>query len=301
MILVAIPALLLAAASLAGFLGGLWWPLDLLASFRPQYAAVLTLLAAVLIGFRWRRIGLVVLGAGLVNVIVLVPFFLPVEPPLPGAAIRVLSFNLFASNQQFDEVTGFIAGSGADVVFLHEASRPWEEAVEAADLGYTIVKTRADDLIFGTLVLHKEAASVVSRGFGISEPRAVEVELGGLAILAIHPLAPTTAQRAALRDAQMRFAGDWAADRSGPKVVVGDFNASPWSHSFRTLLRAGGLENSQRGRGLDASFPATGSPLLRIPIDHLLHGEKVGIVDRRLGPALGSDHFPLIVDLAVTG
>jgi endonuclease/exonuclease/phosphatase (EEP) superfamily protein YafD len=37
-----------------------------------------------------------------------------------------------------------------------------------------------------------------------------------------------------------------------------------------------------------------------VPIDHLLHGQALEVVDRRLGPALGSDHFLLVVDLQLT-
>ena len=41
LIVVAIPALLIGLISLAGFFGRWWWVLDLAASFRPQFAAVL--------------------------------------------------------------------------------------------------------------------------------------------------------------------------------------------------------------------------------------------------------------------
>jgi endonuclease/exonuclease/phosphatase (EEP) superfamily protein YafD len=39
---------------------------------------------------------------------------------------------------------------------------------------------------------------------------------------------------------------------------------------------------------------------MRVPIDHLLHSDTLSVVDRRLGPAMGSDHFPLIVDLQLS-
>ncbi len=80
---------------------------------------------------------------------------------------------------------------------------------------------------------------------------------------------------------------------------MGDFNATPWSYPFRRLVGETDLTNSQRGFGLDASFPADNSVLIRVPIDHLLHNDGLVVIDRRLGPPLGSDHFPLVVDLAV--
>jgi endonuclease/exonuclease/phosphatase (EEP) superfamily protein YafD len=38
-----------------------------------------------------------------------------------------------------------------------------------------------------------------------------------------------------------------------------------------------------------------------VPIDHLLHSEALVAYDRQLGPELGSDHLPLVVDLAIEG
>lgn len=82
--------------------------------------------------------------------------------------------------------------------------------------------------------------------------------------------------------------------------MVGDFNATPWSYPFRRLMASTDLSNSALGFGLDLSYPADGNPLVRVPIDHLLFSDGLAVVDRRLGPAMGSDHFPLTVDLAFT-
>jgi endonuclease/exonuclease/phosphatase (EEP) superfamily protein YafD len=39
--------------------------------------------------------------------------------------------------------------------------------------------------------------------------------------------------------------------------------------------------------------------LLQVSIDHLLHSSELAVADRRLGPPLGSDHLPLVVDLSL--
>ena len=69
------------------------------------------------------------------------------------------------------------------------------------------------------------------------------------------------------------------------------------SHGNAGLVSEGGLRNSQIGFGLQPSFSAKSIFPLRVPIDHLLHSEDIRVRDRRLGPAMGSDHFPLVVDL----
>jgi endonuclease/exonuclease/phosphatase (EEP) superfamily protein YafD len=189
-------------------------------------------------------------------------------------------------------------------VFLHESSLPWEEAMIESDLGYRVEKTRDDDLIFGTLVLVRPGAEIRSFGFTTLEPRSVEVHLTTfegtpVSILAVHPVSPVSERNASLRDAQLRFAANWANDQEGATVIVGDFNAGPWSHAFRELVADTGLRNSQRGFGLQPTFPTSSNVVFRVPIDHLLASPELSVVDRRLGPPLGSDHFPLIVDLAI--
>jgi endonuclease/exonuclease/phosphatase (EEP) superfamily protein YafD len=79
--------------------------------------------------------------------------------------------------------------------------------------------------------------------------------------------------------------------------VVGDLNATPWSWPFRNLIEEGHLRNSQIGFGLQPTFSATSMAFLRVPIDHLAHSEALLVRERKLGPSLGSDHFPLLVDL----
>jgi endonuclease/exonuclease/phosphatase (EEP) superfamily protein YafD len=305
MLLVAAPAVLVALVSLAAFLGRWVWWLDVLANFRVHYFVVLTAVGLIIVMSRWRNLGYAILGVALVNLVFVAPLYLgsPGESDPGAPSMRVMSFNLLSTNDNFSEVIDYIETVDPDLVLLHEASRPWEVAVESADLSYEVIRPRSDDLIFGTLVLVRQAGvEAVSHGFAAEEPRAVELDYRPtgwpqpLQVLSTHPLAPTGARRAMLRDAQIRFAAEWAEGRDGAVIVVGDLNATPWSWPFGLLTEAG-LRNSQLGFGLQASFPARSMFVFRVPIDHLLHSDDLMVRDRYLGPALGSDHFPLIVDL----
>lgn len=310
MILVAIPAVALAIVSLAAF-GGRWvWWLDVLANFRAQYLVGLVVLGLLVMMSKWKRIGFGVLVVAAINLVTILPLFVgsPGDADPISPSMRVMSFNLLSTNQNYSDVIEYIETMDPDLVLLHEASRPWEVAVEAAELDYEIIRPRSDDLIFGTLVLVRGTeVSGVSFGFAEAHPRAVEIIFRPnnwpvrASVLSTHPLAPTEKERAQLRDAQLGFATDWAADQEGAFVVAGDFNATPWSWPFRRMLRDAPLRNSQIGFGLQPSFAASSSALFRVPIDHLVQSSALTVHNRQLGPAMGSDHFPLVVDLHLTG
>ena len=305
MILVVIPAVVVAVTSLASFAGAWVWWLDVLANFRAQYVVILAILGLLIAASRWRRTALAILGIALVNLLFVAPLFVgsPGEPVAGAPGMRVMSFNLLSTNESYNEVIEYIEATDPDLVLLHEASRPWEVAMESSGLDYEIVRGRSENLIFGTLVLARDQVEAVSYGFAEGDGRAISLVYQPegwsvpVQILSSHPLAPTSGERAGLRDAQLSFAAGWAGEQEGAYAVVGDLNASPWSSPFRGLVSEGGLRNSQIGFGLQPSFSANAIFPLRIPIDHLLHSDDLRIRDRRLGPALGSDHFPLVVDL----
>jgi endonuclease/exonuclease/phosphatase (EEP) superfamily protein YafD len=303
---VAIPAVALSLVSIAAFFGKWVWWLDVLANFRVQYVVALLPLGVAVALSKWKKTGLGVLLAAAVNLVVLLPLFVgsPGASDPAAPTVRVMSFNLLSTNTSYSEVFAYIDETEPDIVFLHEASLPWETAAQSAATGYQVVIPRSEDIIFGTLVLVRgDEVDARSYGFGIAQVRAVEVTFRPagwsepVRVLGTHPLAPTNSTRAGLRDAQLGFAAGWAERADGAAVITGDFNATPWSWPFRHMMATAGLHNSQVGFGLQASFPATSSLVFRVPIDHLLHNDRLRVRNRQLGPPLGSDHFPLVVDL----
>jgi endonuclease/exonuclease/phosphatase (EEP) superfamily protein YafD len=102
-----------------------------------------------------------------------------------------------------------------------------------------------------------------------------------------------------------------ARKAGGPVILVGDFNATPYSPRFRTLLKEAGV----RVAGPRLFWPATwpvGGPLAALPgwpalrgvvpgllIDHVLVSPRFAVAGFRRGPDIGADHYPLIVDLVL--
>ena len=288
--------------TLAGFLGAIWWGFDLASHFRLQYIALLVPVLALLVGVRWRRTALAAGLALVVNLALVGPLYLPrsVEPHGSGT-IEILSFNVTASNPGRASVLEYLGASGADIIFLHESSTDWEDALSRSDLPYRMVSAREPGSVFGTLALVGDdaVANVIPLGdFGqLSIEVIAELDGTPVKVLGTHPLSPVTSARAAARDEQLRIIGGWAALQDVPVIVTGDFNASTWSRGFALVTGAADLLNSQRGFGVQPSWPA-GYPLVGIPIDHLVHSRELITVDRYLGESLGSDHFSLFVTVA---
>jgi endonuclease/exonuclease/phosphatase (EEP) superfamily protein YafD len=94
-------------------------------------------------------------------------------------------------------------------------------------------------------------------------------------------------------------------------IIVGDLNTSPWSREFNTLIESTGLRDSQLGFGIQPSWPTLLpilgiktypnwlTPLLRVPIDHVLVSPNFEVLSRQTGPFVGSDHLPVIIQLTV--
>ncbi len=91
--------------------------------------------------------------------------------------------------------------------------------------------------------------------------------------------------------------GDAADGDDGvPLIVVGDFNASPWSYTVTNLAQQAAVADAHLGRGLIKTWRR--GPII-LTLDHILVSDDVVVVDYQRGEVGGSDHKPLIVDLAI--
>ena len=221
--------------------------------------------------------------------------------------LKVLSWNMLATNEEFELVEQFIRKVDPDLLILIEVrpdmlSRiPWltehfpsSQVIPSwggsgiavfsrtADSDYT-VEFNVEN--FATRVMPSIVATITSA----ESQRRVD-------IIATHTFSPTPPQRAAVRDKQLRKFLEWSDSRETPHCLVGDLNTTPWTTSFWELERAG-FRDSRQGAGNCASWPAW-LGAAGIPIDHAMTRGECNITHRRVHVVeAGSDHRPIEFNL----
>ena len=240
--------------------------------------------------------------------------FATAPSPGPAAAssapLKVLYSNVLTSNQDPSALLGLIASEKPDLLAFLEIDARWERQLTAAlsgDYPHRFIHAREDN--FGLAVLSRSrfatdpvayyaTLDIPSLDLRVSHPG------GDIRVLVTHPLPPGTTTTARLRDSHIARLADWTrlafASSSRSVLLLGDFNATPWCPPLRRLLADTGLRAAASDSGvLGTTWPAP-VPFLRIPIDHALLGENLACRSYHVGPDIGSDHFPIILEIAST-
>jgi len=218
-----------------------------------------------------------------------------------GAPVRVLVVNVLRSSMHHEEVRRLIADEAPDVIGLVEPDARWlrELAPVLAAYPSRIEAPRNDN--FGMALYARGPLAGGVEHLAVRVPAIVaEASIGGarLGIVLVHPVPPVNGE---MLDDQLRHFDAVAArvrGLSAPFLIMGDFNAAPWSRAFARLRGGAGACDTRAGFGAQTSWPSDGW-LLRIPIDHMLVSCAIGVRDRRIGPAVGSDHLPVIAELVL--
>ncbi|MDX2037008.1 MAG: endonuclease/exonuclease/phosphatase family protein [Isosphaeraceae bacterium] len=281
------------------------WVLDALTHFRPL--APWTALAA---AAGWALLRRRILALGLVGFAIwqwsgIEPFDgpNPVEPDRDRPErLRILMANVYHPNADFERVAALIRRERPDIVGLVEVSYDWIDGLERTGIREEFPYRVEVPLGGQGLALwlreapHRLEPAQVFSSTGNPVCKATLAFGGGLTTLwLVHPPNPVGGGR---ERANPDFAAlaEQIGLRGGSQIVVGDLNRTEHSPYFHDFLATTRLRDSRFGFGPQPSWP-TWSPY-RIPLDHALVSPDVAVVDRRLGESIGSDHLPIILDVA---
>jgi endonuclease/exonuclease/phosphatase (EEP) superfamily protein YafD len=292
------------AATLLGFGGRFWWVFDLFSHFRVQYFLLLVLAALLTLPWKRFRFTLVFAGFAAVNLAGILPYYLSPNQKVANhsAVVRVLSINVNTANQNYGLVRDLVLENRPDLLLATEVNAAWIKGLEPISGDYPHRKFEAREDNFG-IALYGKVFCADSRIVYLGEAEVpsivAELQLDGrkLTLVGTHSLPPINELYSRQRNQQIDAVAQYMSTLAGPKMLIGDLNMSPWSCYFSGLLGSG-LRDSAAGRGIQPTWPV--HPVwLRIPIDFCLASDEVQIEERRIGPDVGSDHFPLIVDFSL--
>lgn len=300
---------------MAGFAGSLHWALDLASHFPVQYAVALTPATLVLFLLRRRRWAAVCGSFAVVNLTLIAPLYLAAsdQPPEGSPRFRALLANVFTSNTRSNLVLDCIRRHDPDFVVLQEVDARWmsDLAPLRRSHPHVFAEPRGDNCgiaLFSKLPLAK--CEIVRLDESQVPSLLAKFKIGGkgLTLLSAHPLAPAGWWGWKCRNEQLEAIPAFLrAQTNGADhvLVLADLNATPWCTAFRRLVRDTGLRDSALGFGVQPSWPTAmrmsrpQSLLMSIPIDHCLVSDNLFVTGRKTGEYIGSDHFPLIVDVAM--
>ncbi|MEK7952677.1 endonuclease/exonuclease/phosphatase family protein [Luteolibacter soli] len=277
--------------------GGFFWPLDLLNHFQYQYALALPLMALALFWMKSRRVAIASLVLLLVPLGRIVPSYLPPKPvKTDGTPVRVASFNVFVSNDRYQDTLDWVKKANPDFIYFTETTETWADALEHLheDYPHSIEEGTGFAFYSKLPIRSHEIIHCSDIEFPLLVARVATAN-GDVTVFAMHPLPPVSPHWSRALDETMAVLASEVKKTSGPVILAGDFNATRWGHKFEPLREAA-LRDASYGKAPGATW-MRGNPIISIPIDRLLYrGEDMDCQRFEIGPALGSDHRPVIAE-----
>ncbi len=220
--------------------------------------------------------------------------------------LRVATANVRFNNRNPIALGRELAGWEADVLFLQELTPdhlvPFKEAGAFERYPYSYVDARYGSFGGGIWSRYPLSEGETFTLGGYPFVRAVaDVDGQPVRLVNVHAKAPSRNWAVPFWKEQLAGLGREARADSRPVVIAGDFNATYGHRPFRDLLAAGLKEaHIEAGRGWAVTWPRGGRvipPVYRL--DHVLVSSDVAVLGVREGRGKGSDHRPVIADLAL--
>lgn len=272
-------------------------------SIAPQLL-VLGLFFAVLASLlgAWRAGGAI----GVLTLVLAVWFgFQHAQRSLPLAAdmqpsVRVLFFNVLNENDaNAERIAAAARESGADVLAFAESGALTEVLPELrAEFPHVVgCERRCETVVLSRLPLTPvdPGAGPMAWGNRLASVTVTPASGEPFTLVVAHKLKPWFAGLVETQDAQLQSRLNAIA---GPLVVMGDFNAAPWSAPSRALIDATGL----RAPRLPVPTWPVKAGRFGVPIDNVFVRGGARLTSLQpFGDDLGSNHRGLLADVALGG
>lgn len=286
-----------------GFLGPWIFELDSFAHLRLHFALAALAGGVLLFVARWRILAAVSALVGAAGLVLLGPVWgaLPVAQAsaAPGCRIeslRVAFANVESSSPRLDETIAALDGLDTDIFAAVELAKPFHNRATSFLSGFphSVGGSRARDSRIWSRLPIRQAGRGSGEAAFYAGYRGGVVEIGGrqIGIGAVHLKRPLIDRQEEMIEQAPSFLSGLPKDR----ILLGDFNATPWSHAmarFEDLMdvrTTPGFRITWRGRYPNPFLRRRIPALIGNQIDHLLLSPGIGVREIETFPLPGSVH-----------
>lgn len=240
--------------------------------------------------------------------LIIYPFYFSGSPQEQGdqAGFSLLYANVYRPNARYSELQAQIAKYDPDIVALTEFDQRWQAAL-GLDQKYPYFVEESGAGHFSVALYSKFPFSKEPRvSLGVPLPPIIALELvikehvQKVYLLLLHARPPVSDEW--LNESYLIFRRSATLlremlARSPDLVVVGDLNATPFSRYYRKFVAWLELKNAMHGYGLRKTWRSFAWYYV-FTIDHVLYRGGLSVLEFKVLPGIGSDHYPLFVRFA---
>jgi endonuclease/exonuclease/phosphatase (EEP) superfamily protein YafD len=213
-------------------------------------------------------------------------------------SVTIASANVELTNTNVEPLAKWLRHEKVDIAILLEVSPAYAKGLKTLSNDYPYQHVQPQSNPFGLAIISRYPLGTAKISTDkISIPNlttTAQLPQGNISVTAFHPMPPLSAAYHDLRNQTLQTLAASLKQLDTPAIIVGDFNATPWSSAFSDLKHLGW----RRATPLTPSWPIIGRGVVGIPIDHVLASSHWTLIRHDIGPNLGSDHLPVLVQLS---
>lgn len=221
----------------------------------------------------------------------------------PSEGIRVMAYNLWIDNPETEAIAASIQRENPDILFLSEVSQAMmAELRSQLDYPHSYRTTGSNNALFSRysfLEVTTDDFGVKTLGKTFNLVAKLQVENETVTLIGVHPPIPFPQKFFHIRNQQLDTLAQASRNVEGKIIVLGDFNATPWSPYFQRFERLSQLRNAGRGQWIWATWyfnQTLKTRFIKIPLDHIAT-RGFQPLKTWTGSTGGSDHKPVITVL----
>ncbi|MGD9637962.1 MAG: endonuclease/exonuclease/phosphatase family protein [Alphaproteobacteria bacterium] len=224
--------------------------------------------------------------------------------------LSVLQFNMYYENQKIDAIYNWIINNDKsfDVIQFQEITPKQKDLLDRLKEKYPYQFMVLENGNFGFALLSRyelvnTSSNNIPQHWNKYLAATIKFHNKDIRWFGLHTIPPATKNYWLNNTKELEYIADVVKkDDNQYKLLVGDFNITPYNYRFRKLLKNSKLKSAMTGFGIKNSWSIRGIPFPKVfglAIDHILTSSKIKTTNYDVGDFLFSDHRPIFADIVL--